>query len=91
MAPFGLKLWENAFQTIPDISFFEVEKHFWQKMFDDFFSETKLSLLEDLPVLTRRNTGVSVLATGHICPGWKTYLSWLEGISVLERGHIGFG
>ena len=26
MAPFGLKLWENAFQTIPDISFFDVEK-----------------------------------------------------------------
>ena len=28
MAPFGLKLWENAFQTIPDISFFDVEKKF---------------------------------------------------------------
>ena len=26
MAPFGLKLWENAFQAIPDISFFDVEK-----------------------------------------------------------------
>ena len=25
MAPFGLKLWENAFQTIPDISSFDVE------------------------------------------------------------------
>ena len=25
MAPFGLKLWENAFQTIPNISFFDVE------------------------------------------------------------------
>ena len=25
MAPFGLKLWENAFQTIPDISFFDAE------------------------------------------------------------------
>ena len=23
MAPFGLKLWENAFQMIPDISFFD--------------------------------------------------------------------
>ena len=29
MAPFGLKLWENAFQTIPDISFFDVE--IWRK------------------------------------------------------------
>ena len=28
MAPFGLKLWENAFQAIPDISFFDVEKTF---------------------------------------------------------------
>ena len=25
MAPFGLKLWENAFQTIPNISFFDAE------------------------------------------------------------------
>ena len=28
MAPFGLKLWENAFQAIPDISFFDVENFF---------------------------------------------------------------
>ena len=26
MAPFGLKLWENAFQTIPNISFFDAER-----------------------------------------------------------------
>ena len=26
MAPFGLKLWENAFQMIPDISFFDAGK-----------------------------------------------------------------
>ena len=26
MAPFGLKLWENAFQTIPDILFFDAGK-----------------------------------------------------------------
>ena len=25
MAPFGLKLWENAFQTIPHITFFDAE------------------------------------------------------------------
>ena len=34
MAPFGLKLWENAFQTIPDISFFDVEKKQLAKIFD---------------------------------------------------------
>ena len=28
MAPFGLKLWENAFQAIPDISFSNVENFF---------------------------------------------------------------
>ena len=37
MAPFGLKLLENAFQMIPDISFFDVEKkikeHFSTKSF----------------------------------------------------------
>ena len=26
MAPIGFKLWENAFQMMPDISFFDVEK-----------------------------------------------------------------
>ena len=26
MAPIGAKLWENALQTIPDISFFDAEK-----------------------------------------------------------------
>ena len=26
MAPFALKFWENAFQTIPDISFFDAGK-----------------------------------------------------------------
>ena len=29
MAPFGLKLWENAFRMIPDISFFDVPKFCW--------------------------------------------------------------
>ena len=35
MAPFGLKLWENAFQTIPDISSFDVEKSFLAKILSD--------------------------------------------------------
>ena len=30
MAPIGVKLWENAFQTIPNISFFDVKKN-WRK------------------------------------------------------------
>ena len=32
MAPFDLKLWENVFQMIPDISFFETEKKEWEKL-----------------------------------------------------------
>ena len=31
MAPIGAKLWENAFQTIPDVSFFDAEKKFFDK------------------------------------------------------------
>ena len=31
MAPFGFKLWENAFQTIPDISSFDGEQNFFSK------------------------------------------------------------
>ena len=46
MAPFGLKLWENAFQMIPNVSFSDTEKKFWTicftKTFDTrfFFQET---------------------------------------------------
>ncbi len=48
MAPFGFKLWENAFQIIPDISFFDAEKHrqtnlsktiSLEKFLDDFFTK----------------------------------------------------
>ena len=41
MTPFGLKLWENAFQTIPDISFFEVAKQILAKNFDENFRRKK--------------------------------------------------
>ena len=43
MAPFGLKLWENAFQTIPNISFFDAEKNFLAKIFDENFRQKKNS------------------------------------------------
>ena len=43
MAPFGLKLWENAFQTIPNISFFDAEKFFLAKIFDENFRQKKIS------------------------------------------------
>ena len=32
MAPIGLKLWENAFQVIPDISLFDANKHFLRQI-----------------------------------------------------------
>ena len=35
MAPIGAKLGQNAFQTIPNFSFFDTEK----KVLDDFFSK----------------------------------------------------
>ena len=37
MAPIGAKLWENAFQTIPNISFFGVENFFLAKICDENF------------------------------------------------------
>ena len=37
MAPIGVKLWENAFQTIPDISFFDVQKHVRRFFFQNIF------------------------------------------------------
>ena len=52
MAPFGVKLWENAFQTIPDIQFFDAQKNFWaiffsQKVRVDFFFQES-GVLEEL-------------------------------------------
>ena len=44
MAPFGLKLWGNAFQMIPDISFFDVEKNIAAKYFDKNFRQNFLVL-----------------------------------------------
>ena len=38
MAPFGLKLWENAFWVIPDISFFDVQLFVFRK---NWSGETK--------------------------------------------------
>ena len=42
MAPIGAKLCQNAFQVIPDISFFDAHKHFWRQKFlsEKFFVNT---------------------------------------------------
>ena len=37
MARTAAKLWENAFQTIPDVSFFDAEKFFSRKFFGKIF------------------------------------------------------
>ena len=52
MPPFGLKLWENAFQMIPDISFFDAK----QKMFDEnvrqnCFRQPPENIFSKVPVL----------------------------------------
>ena len=51
MAPFGLKLWENAFQTIPNISFFDAEKKFWQNFLMKIIVKKKIRRkIDKLPV-----------------------------------------
>ena len=51
MAPFGLKLWENAFQTIPNISFLDAEKIFRQKFLMKIFVKKKnRRKIDKLPV-----------------------------------------
>ena len=35
MAPIGFKLWENAFQTICNVSFFDAEKKCWAVFFQN--------------------------------------------------------
>ena len=51
MAPFGLKLWENAFQTIPNISFFDAENIFLATFIDENFRQKKIRRkIDKLPV-----------------------------------------
>ena len=51
MAPFGLKLWENAFQTIPNISFFDAEKNFLAKFLMKIFVKKNFRRkIDKLPV-----------------------------------------
>ena len=51
MAPIGVKLWENAFQTIPNISFFNAEKIFLAKFFDENFRQKNFRRkIDKLPV-----------------------------------------
>ena len=49
MAPFGLKLWENAFRMIPRHSFFDVKIIFLANIFDISFCRK----IGNLPVLRR--------------------------------------
>ena len=56
MAPFGLKLLENAFQMIPDISFFDAEEKKIDKfVYKDFRLENApKNCFRKLPVLEER-------------------------------------
>ena len=56
MAPFGLKLWENAFQMIPDISFFDAGGKKIDKIFDKNFrlKNSPKNCFRKLPVLEER-------------------------------------
>ena len=51
MAPFGFKLWENAFQTIPDISFF-VAPIFWRAI---FFKKWQLIFVRIMDIFSTKN------------------------------------
>ena len=49
--PFGLKLWENAFQMIPDISLFDAEKKLLATFFDkNVRQQIVLQKIDKLPV-----------------------------------------
>ena len=51
IAPIGVKLWENTFQTIPNISFFDAENIFLAKFFDENFRQKKnRRKIDKLPV-----------------------------------------
>ena len=51
MTPFGLKLWQNAFRMIPDISFFDAEKKNPATFFVNFSLLSPPRKISKLPVL----------------------------------------
>ena len=57
MAPIGVKLWENAFQTIPNISFFDAENIFFAKFFDENFRQKKFFVGKSTNCLFLRSYG----------------------------------
>ena len=50
MAPIGVKLRGNAFQTIPDISCFDAEKKKMAKQFDKNYQKKNRRKIDKLPV-----------------------------------------
>ena len=54
MAPIGAKLCQNAFQVIPDISFFDAQKKIRQKFLSEkLFVDTPKNLFNKVPVLEK--------------------------------------
>ena len=85
MAPFGLKLWGNAFQTIPNISFFDVDNNFFFRFlvfeiqiwaFVCPGQETYVSWPRDICVLAKRQKSDPAPVPGgrggepRMDPGW---------------------
>ena len=62
MAPIGVKLWENAFQTICNISFFDVRKKFWM----NFFRKNKKWREINKQVFSRSYAGLSITGTSVV-------------------------
>ena len=58
MAPIDLKLWQNAFQTICNFSFFDAENVFWskniQKILEVGFCFQEIGVLEELWISERQ-------------------------------------
>ena len=62
MAPIGVKLWENAFQTICNISFFDVRKKIWMK----FFRKNKKWRKINKYVFSRSYAGLSMIGRSAV-------------------------
>ncbi len=77
MAPFDLRLWENAFQMIPDISFFDVESEQILLCLSPKFGFDALVMSKTYASWPRH---IRVLAKRHdvMCPSLRTHVSWLE-------------
>ena len=83
MAPIGLKLGENTFQTIPDVSFFDVKKN-CQTNFKDFWWLTHDFLVLEKLEHFKHHHRILLEKWPRLAESSSLYVPWRRGSRTIE-------